>query len=75
MRTKQVGRSKQEIFNEVLKESGGEQPPEAVTRSSAPAATGETRDDAAASASASSSGSNEVGAPRETGDAASVVES
>ncbi len=82
LRTKQAGRTKQEIFNEILKESGGEPPTEAVTRrgagtAAAPAgeaAAGETGE-AAAAATASSSGSNEVGAPRETGDAASVVES
>ena len=67
LQTKQAGRTKQEIFNEILKESGGEQPTEAVTRK-APAT-------AAAAATAESAGSNEVGAPRETGDAASVVES
>ena len=84
LRTKEVGRTKQEVFNEILKESGGEQPPEAVTRRSggtaaaAPtgaAADADTTGDAAAAATASSSGSNEVGAPRETGDAASVVQS
>ena len=86
LRTKEVGRTKQEIFNEILKESGGELPTEAVTRrgagtAAAPAggatggATGEATGEAAAAATASSSGSNEVGAPRETGDAASVVES
>ena len=72
LRTKQVGRTKQEVFNDILKESGAEPTTEAVTRRSGAAAdTG----DAAAAASASSSGSNEVGEPRETGDAASVVES
>jgi small subunit ribosomal protein S16 len=90
LRTKQPGRTKQEIFNEILKESGGEPPTEAVTRrgagtAAAPAGeatdeatgatTGGTTGGAAAAATASSSGSNEVGAPRETGDAASVVES
>ena len=65
LRTKEVGRSKQEIFNEILKESGPA-PTEAVTR---------TGTGPAAAASAESSGSNEVGAPRETGDVASVVES
>ena len=84
LRTKEVGRTKQEVFNEILKESGGEQPTEAVTRRSggtaaaAPtgaAADADTTGDAAAAATASSSGSNEVGAPRETGDAASVVQS
>jgi small subunit ribosomal protein S16 len=91
LRTKQVGRTKQEVFNEILKESGGEQPTEAVTRrssgtaaaaqTSAPAgetsadAAGDAASDAAAAATASSSGTNEVGAPRETGDAASVVSS
>ena len=76
-------KSKQEIFNEILKESGGEPPTEAVTRrgagaAAAPAATppaAETTGEAAAAATAQSSGSNEVGAPREAGDAASVVES
>jgi small subunit ribosomal protein S16 len=71
LQTKQPGRSKQEIFNEILKESGSEQPAEAVTRRSA----GTTAAPAAAEAAAESSGSNEVGAPRESGDAASVVES
>ena len=66
LRTKEAGRSKQDIFNEILKESGA-QPTEAVTRKGAGGA--------AAAAAADSSGSNEVGAPRETGDAASVVES
>ena len=90
LQTKQVGRTKQEIFNEVLKESGAEPQGEAVTRRSsgaagtgaataaagdASAAGGVDAADGAAAASASSSGSNEVGAPRETGDAASVVES
>ena len=69
LRTKQAGRTKQEIFNDILKESGAEQPTEAVTRKAAPSGT------AAAAATAESSGSNEAGAPRETGDAASVVES
>ncbi len=87
LRTKQVGRTKQEIFNEILKESGGEQQVEAVTRRSAGTSAGTSGGTAAAAddgpdagtaadaAAASSSGSNEVGAPRETGDAASVVES
>jgi len=91
LRTKQAGRTKQEIFNDLLKESGGEQPTEAVTRRSAgggaaaPAAdttagttadtTAETTAGASAAATAESAGSNEVGAPRETGDAASVIES
>ena len=83
LRTKQVGRTKQEIFNEILKESGGEQQAEAVTRrGSGTAATAgaaadapEAGSSAADEAAASSSGSNEAGAPRETGDAASVVES
>ena len=65
LQTKQPGRSKQDVFNELLKETGT-QPAEAVTRRSAKKA-----DDAAAG----SAGSNEVGAPRETGDPASVVTS
>jgi small subunit ribosomal protein S16 len=73
LRIKQVGRTKQEVFNEILKESGGEPTAQAVTRKSS-GASGDT-EAAAAEATASSSGSNEVGAPRETGDAASVVES
>jgi small subunit ribosomal protein S16 len=86
LKTKQAGKTKQEIFNEILRESGGAQPTEAVTRKSAggaaaaapaPAAQSSTgaSTEASAEASAASSGSNEVGAPRETGDAASVVES
>jgi small subunit ribosomal protein S16 len=91
LKTKQAGKTKQEIFNEILKESGGEQPTEAVTRRSsggsaaaAPAAAAPApaeapaeapAAEASAEATASSSGSNEAGAPRETGDAASVVES
>ena len=73
LRTKQVGRTKQEVFNDILKESGSEQQASAVTRKSGGTSGG--TDAAAAEATASSSGSNEVGAPRETGDAASVVES
>jgi small subunit ribosomal protein S16 len=97
LKTKQAGKTKQEIFNEILTESGGSQPTEAVTRRSsggaataAPAAaapataapaTAEASAEAPATAEASaeataeSAGSNEVGAPRESGDAASVVES
>ena len=67
LQIKQAGRTKQEIFNDILKESGSEQQVAAVT----PKASGT----AAAAATAESAGSNEVGAPRETGDAASVVES
>jgi small subunit ribosomal protein S16 len=79
LKTKQVGRSKQEIFNEILKESGTAQPTEAVTRrggapAAAPAAAPASAE-ASAEATAESAGSNEVGAPRESGDAASVVES
>ncbi len=65
LQTKQPGRSKQDIFNEVLKETGS-QPAEAVTRRSSRKA-----DEAAAG----SAGSNEAGAPREAGDPSSVVTS
>ena len=75
LKTKQVGKTKQEIFNEILQESGGTQPTEAVTRKSSAAATAPSTAEASAAATAESAGSNEVGAPRETGDAASVVES
>ena len=79
LRTKEQGRTKQEIFNEILKESGGEQPTEAVTRRTtgggAAAPDAATTAEASAAATAESAGSNEVGAPRETGDGASVVES
>src|SRR3712207_1276253 len=72
LRTKQAGKTKQEIFNEILKESGGAQPPEAVTRRSS---AGASTAGASAEATAESAGSDEVGAPRETGGAASVGES
>src|SRR3712207_1875815 len=75
LRTKQAGKTKQEIFNEILQESGGTKPTEAVTRRSGAAATAPSTAEASAEATAESAGSNEVGAPRETGDAASVVES
>ena len=74
LRTKQAGKTKQEIFNEILKESGGSQPTEAVTRRGSGAAAAPAAE-ASAQATEESAGSNEVGAPRETGDAASVVES
>jgi len=98
LRTKDQPRSKQEIFNEILKESGGTPATEAVTRrpakkaaaqpSEAPSdassdtagdtsgdTSGDTAADPAAAAQAESPGTNEAGAPRESGDPASVVES
>ena len=77
LRTRQPGKTKQEIFNEILTESGGSQPTEAVTRRSSGggAAAAPATAEASAEATAESAGSNEVGAPRESGDAASVVES
>jgi small subunit ribosomal protein S16 len=68
LKHKAEGRSKQDIFNEILKETGGEARGEAVTKK---AAAPKKTDDPAAE----SSGSNEAGAPREAGDPASTVES
>ena len=75
LKTKQTGKTKQEIFNEILKESGGSQPTEAVTRRGSGGGAAAATADASAQATEESAGSNEVGAPRESGDAASVVES
>jgi small subunit ribosomal protein S16 len=68
LKVKEPGRTKQEIFNEILKESGTEPQTEAVTKKAA----APKKADAAA---AESDGSNEAGAPREAGDPASTVES
>jgi small subunit ribosomal protein S16 len=68
LKVKEPGKTKQEIFNEILKESGSEPTAEAVTKK---AAAPKKADEAAAE----SDGSNEAGAPREAGDPASTVES
>jgi small subunit ribosomal protein S16 len=69
LKHKAEGKSKQEIFNEILKETGGELRGEAVTKKAAAAP--KKADEAAAE----SDGSNEAGAPREAGDPATTVES
>jgi small subunit ribosomal protein S16 len=76
LKVKEHGKTKQEIFNEILKESGTEPQTEAVTKkAAAPKKSDEAAAEPAAEPAAESGGSNEAGKPREAGDPASTVES